>query len=199
MDSSRLGCPDRYDDFVSKEISCAVVDLSRERAIAVVLGTRFLCSPRGLAQALATGPLGAFSATLRAAKCGLAYSEARRAGPSKKQLAADIPRLAETLANGAPWSSWEAVEDMIATRLRRKRRYRTTCVESPGPGPSAAEPRSAFCARQAAADLCRLPGAPFCGGLDARRCPQLCRLGLGARKGVPPRTACGRRGLGGAY
>ena len=103
MNHSKFGCPDRYEDRVSKEVQWWLERAPRHRAVATCLAVRFLGSPRGLAAALACAGPTDFRNTVQRAKHGLAYSLACRSGPSKKQVAAEVERVAAEILELAPF------------------------------------------------------------------------------------------------
>jgi len=165
MRESRFGHPDRFKDYVSKQILNALARAKTpELQAKIAVAVRYKSSPRGLAPSLLSAKGRDFCHTVKVHKNGC--STYLQSGTTNAQLAKGLQETAVELAARRPYKSWEKLEDKIAATVLAK------C------GKYSLEH---FAARQAAADLYKVPGWVSGGGPN--KIPGQCTLGPGALDG----------------
>ena len=161
---TRFCHPDRYEDYVSKEVRCAMRRSTTKRwRVAIALGVRYSQSPRGLAAALAnTSTTADFMEQLSCFKRAKAY---RQTGIPCASLGG-VLAVSSDICRHSTFRSFDDLEDYIASRMTYHCRG---CKDEQ------------FSARQAALDIC---GMKFlCHGLSSQKRPHFVRMGPGAKAG----------------
>ena len=117
MCTTKFGHPDRYKDRVSQEILRAMKYSNKMQAVAISVAVRFKSSPRGMAQKLVKAESCKFKELVAGESNGSVYEQT---GCSKKDLSKGLLAAASAIADKKHYRSWEELEKVIATEIKKK-------------------------------------------------------------------------------
>ena len=164
MCGTRFGHPDRYEDAVSREITCAMRRCTTKSwRTAIAIAVRYSQSPRGLAAALAKASTAA--AFMKQLSCFKRSKVYRQTGITTANLRS-VFKVSSDICHHATFRCFDDLEGYIASQMTY---HCTGCKDEH------------FSARQAALDIC---GMKFlCQGLNSRKRPHVVRMGPGSKVG----------------